>query len=34
MLYCERFIVSHAFGDRQCSSVIGIVLRLLLLERS
>ncbi|MDU4237268.1 MAG: hypothetical protein E7I17_13655 [Citrobacter freundii] len=25
MLYCERFIVSHAFGDRQCSSVIGIV---------
>jgi len=27
MLYCERFIASHAFGDRQCSSVIGIVLR-------
>jgi len=27
MLYCERFIASHTFGDRQSSSVIGIVLR-------
>ena len=27
MLYCEIFNVSHTFGDRTSSSVIGIVLR-------
>jgi len=27
MLYCELFNVSHTFGDRASSSVIGIVLR-------
>lgn len=33
MLYCEIFNVSHTFGDRTSSSVIGIVLRYLPLER-